>query len=39
MVFRKIVFRNILTSTCARVSKDTFLGKNEIFYSQQTEII
>ena len=30
MVFLKIVFRNIITFTCARVSKDAFLGKKEI---------
>ena len=37
--FYKNVFRNIITSTCIRASKEVFLGIKDISRSQQFEII
>ena len=34
MVFCKTFFKNVITSTCTRVSKNAFLGKKEISYSK-----
>ena len=34
MVFCKTFVRDAITSTCTRVSKNAFLGKKEIPYSQ-----